>query len=146
MSLSPRIYVAVAASIALVAWTYFSLTSPRHAEEATAGGDATPIVAVSVPATLSDRAGIGRQVFEKHCMACHGQNAVGLSGLGPPLVHKIYEPSHHADEAFLLAAKRGVRQHHWGFGDMPPVDGVTLEEVGTVVDYVRELQRANGIN
>ncbi|KKK93735.1 hypothetical protein LCGC14_2689930, partial [marine sediment metagenome] len=31
-------------------------------------------------------------------------------------------------------------------GNMPPVEGVTPGEVKMVVAYVRELQRANGIN
>ncbi|HBM41471.1 MAG TPA: cytochrome C, partial [Sulfitobacter sp.] len=50
------------------------------------------------------------------------------------------------DAAFLLAAKQGVRAHHWKFGNMPPVEGVTPGDVKMVVAYVRELQRANGIN
>ena len=80
------------------------------------------------------------------CAACHGANAAGQNGVAPPLVHKIYEPSHHGDAAFLLAAKQGVRAHHWKFGNMPPVEGVTPGDVKMVVAYVRELQRANGIN
>ena len=47
--------------------------------------------------------------------------------------------------AFLLAAKQGVRAHHWPFGDMPPVPGVSEQDVGRIVAYVRTLQKANGI-
>lgn len=57
----------------------------------------------------------------------------------------IYEPGHHADGAFFLAAARGVRQHHWSFGDMPAVPDVTPQEVAAIIAYVRALQRANGI-
>jgi len=67
-------------------------------------------------------------------------------GVAPPLVHKIYEPNHHGDMAFLMAARNGVRAHHWKFGNMPPVEGITDAEVITIVAYVRALQRANGIN
>ncbi|MEE9388504.1 MAG: cytochrome c, partial [Paracoccaceae bacterium] len=35
--------------------------------------------------------------------------------------------------------------HHWRFGSMPPVEGLTDGDVAMVVDYVRTLQRANGI-
>jgi hypothetical protein len=47
--------------------------------------------------------------------------------------------------AFVLAAKQGVRAHHWRFGNMPAVEGVSDEDVLQITDYVRALQRANGI-
>jgi hypothetical protein len=65
--------------------------------------------------------------------------------MGPPLVHKIYEPSHHADFAFQKAVQSGVRSHHWGFGNMPPVEGITAAEIAMIITYVRTLQVANGI-
>ena len=88
---------------------------------------------------------MGQRVFNAVCAACHGDNAAGKMGSGPPLVHKIYEPSHHGDMAFLLAVQNGVRAHHWRFGNMPPQDGLTRADVMAVVAYVRELQQANGI-
>ena len=87
----------------------------------------------------------GKQVFEKNCAACHGPNGAGTDQ-GPPLIHKIYEPGHHGDAAFHLAAKNGVQSHHWRYGNMPPVAGLTDTQVGWIVKYVREVQRANGIN
>lgn len=101
---------------------------------------------VKVPTDLSGKAQMGRIAFEAKCAACHGDNAAGRNGLGPPLVHKIYEPSHHGDESFQLAVARGVTAHHWRFGDMPPQDGLTRADVDTIIAYVRELQRANGID
>ncbi|MFW8635675.1 c-type cytochrome [Cribrihabitans pelagius] len=100
---------------------------------------------VRLPAALSEDAQIGKRVYEARCASCHGADAAGQEGTAPPLVHKIYEPSHHSDTAFLLAAKNGVRAHHWRFGNMPPVPGVTDAEVQYVVRYVRELQEENGI-
>ena len=105
-----------------------------------------PIVEVTLPAEFSANAEIGKRAFEAKCAVCHGANAAGQDGVAPPLVHKIYEPSHHGDAAFLLAAKNGVRAHHWRFGNMPPVEGVTDGDVKMIIAYVRELQRANGIN
>ena len=67
-------------------------------------------------------------------------------GVAPPLVHVIYEPSHHGDRAFLLAAQNGVRGHHWPFGNMPPVEGITQADVMDIVAYIRRLQRENGID
>jgi len=48
--------------------------------------------------------------------------------------------------ANVEVVRNGVRAHHWKFGSMPPVDGITDAEDGTIVAYVRALQRANGIN
>ena len=113
------------------------------------GGDTArtgpPIVSVNVPATLSARAQLGRKTYEANCASCHGRNAAGQDGVAPPLVHIVYEPGHHGDESFQRAVARGVRAHHWRFGDMPPVAGLTRRDVAAVVAYVRELQRANGI-
>lgn len=86
----------------------------------------------------------GREIFQANCALCHGDAALGTAQ-GPPLVHLIYEPNHHADAAFVLAALRGVRAHHWGFGDMPPQPQVSREEVTEVVQYVRWLQRQAGV-
>ena len=108
-------------------------------------GTGPPIVSVTVPATLSARGQLGRKIYEANCASCHGRNAAGQDGVAPPLVHIIYEPGHHGDESFQRAVARGVRAHHWRFGDMPPVEGLTRRDVAAVVAYVRELQRANGI-
>ena len=105
-----------------------------------------PIVTVKLPAQLSANAEVGKRAFEAKCIDCHGANAAGQNGIAPPLVHKIYEPSHHSDAAFVLAAQRGVRSHHWKFGDMPPIEGLTQGDVNMIATYVRELQRENGIN
>jgi cytochrome c5 len=86
----------------------------------------------------------GKSAFESACATCHGPAAGG--GLtGPPLVHTFYKPNRHADVAFHLAIQRGVRAHHWRFGDMPPVTGVDKESADEVVAYVRWLQREMGV-
>ena len=100
---------------------------------------------INVPEILSAPGYYGQIAFERACASCHGKNAAGGTGKGPPLVHPIYEPGHHPDTAFLRAAMAGVRSHHWNFGDMPPVEGITEETVRLIATYVREIQRANGI-
>ncbi|WP_299641634.1 cytochrome c, partial [uncultured Ruegeria sp.] len=62
-----------------------------------------PIQNVILPDQLSEFASVGKVAFDAKCSACHGANATGLEGLAPPLVHKIYEPSHHSDESFFVA-------------------------------------------
>lgn len=99
---------------------------------------------VVAPAVLSPTAESGARLFAAKCAVCHGENASGTDQ-GPPLVHKIYEPGHHGDASFLAAVRNGVRQHHWSFGDMPRVDGVSERAARRITVYVRELQQANGI-
>lgn len=105
----------------------------------------TELVEVVLPETLSGEASQGKVAFEAKCASCHGINAAGQDGVAPPLVHIIYEPSHHGDDSFHRAAQQGVRAHHWPFGDMPPVKGLTTGDVTMIVRYIRELQQANGI-
>ncbi|MBC7152756.1 MAG: cytochrome c [Rhizobium sp.] len=108
-------------------------------------GAREPDLAALIVPDLTSEQEAGRVLFDANCATCHGPNASG-SDHGPPLVHRIYEPSHHGDMAFLLAARQGVRAHHWRFGNMPAIDGVSEDEVVQITAYVRALQRANGIN
>ena len=68
--------------------------------------DGAPMATVVLPDALSANAEIGKLAFDAKCAVCHGTNAAGQDGVAPPLVHKIYEPSHHGDASFLLAAKQ----------------------------------------
>jgi mono/diheme cytochrome c family protein len=129
--------VVVLAVIAAIAWRYY----PRSGSEVAAG---PPLVDVKLP-ELDATAKAGETAFNENCAVCHGANAAGQDGVAPPLVHIIYEPNHHGDQSFYRAAKQGVRAHHWPFGDMPPVEGITDPEISRIVAYVRTLQRANGI-
>ena len=93
---------------------------------------------------LSMRAEIGKAAYDGVCAACHGADGAGTDK-GPPFVHPIYNPGHHADEAFFRAAHDGVRAHHRRFGDMPAQPDVSDQKIAAIVLYVRELQWANGI-
>lgn len=141
------------AGVAAFAWQAMNPSGPQPGTmvhpDPTALSDlpqGAPIVQVTLPDQLSPEAQMGKRAFEAECAACHGANAAGQNGVAPPLVHRTYEPSHHSDMAFFLAAQNGVRAHHWPFGNMPPVQGVTRADVKAIVAYVRELQRANGID
>ena len=125
----------------LVGGLYVMITKPNSGD----GGASGPayMVDVSVP-DLTPLAKEGEEIFNNNCAACHGDNAGGSEN-GPSLIYTTYNPGHHADEAFFRAAKNGVRAHHWGFGDMPPVIGITDQEILKIVRYIRDLQFANGI-
>lgn len=134
----------VVAVAGFVGWLVFDNPSSSSAQ-VTPVAQGGPIVEVKV-ADLAGNEVIGKRVFDAKCAACHGENAAGREGTAPPLIHKYYEPSHHGDGAFISAVRNGVRAHHWKFGNMPPVMGVTDAEVKMLVTYVRAMQRANGIN
>ncbi len=86
----------------------------------------------------------GEALFNTYCARCHGLKAAGTDH-GPTFISRIYEPNHHGDAAFQLAPMNGVRAHHWNFGDMPKVGGVSPPEVDEIIRYVRWLQRQSGI-
>lgn len=89
---------------------------------------------------LMPNPGQGKKLYEKNCASCHGMDLKG-SDKGPPFLHPVYVPSHHGDASFQAAVQRGTRAHHWKFGDMPPVSGVTADEVAHITAYVRQQQR-----
>lgn len=86
----------------------------------------------------------GQKAFDANCATCHGAGALGTES-GPTLVHQHYVPWHHNDDSIRRAVRNGVPSHHWFFGDMPPIVGVSDEELEQIILYVREQQRAGGI-
>ena len=114
----------------------------RSAGAANAG---RPAATTTVPGAGSpSKSRQGEIAFNARCAICHGANAVGTAA-GPPLVHRIYEPGHHQDFAFHNAVRNGVTAHHWQFGNMPPLPGVSDSDIEAIICYVRELQLAAGI-
>ncbi len=108
------------------------------------GGSGRDVQTLPPPPPTPVEYAAGDSLFAHHCIECHGESARGTDQ-GPPLVHKVYEPGHHADFAFLRAVQFGVAAHHWRFGNMLPVSGVTRQQVTEIVGYVRWLQREAGI-
>ena len=117
-------------------------TSSKHASHEGTVQETVVPREVSQPAPEEHRAGEDR--FNALCARCHGMAGRGTN-MGPPLVHKIYEPSHHADFAFMRAAMQGVRAHHWKFGNMPKISEATPDDVTQIIPYVRWLQQQAGI-
>ena len=124
-------------------YTYVSPPKAKTTQHTEAKGSA--IVDVIVPDTLTPIEAIGKVAFNAKCASCHGPNAHGQQDVAPPLIHKIYEPNHHGDLAFERAAILGVKAHHWPFGNMPAIKGITQADIKPIIAYVRRLQRENGI-
>jgi len=87
----------------------------------------------------------GERLYQEKCASCHGKDLRGTEK-GPPQIHIYYVPNHHGDAAYQIAVRSGVRQHHWRFGDMPPVPGLTAEDVGHIVAYIRREQKKAGLD
>ena len=145
MKIVPLLTGAAVLAAGVAAWvaTRPAPQAPAPAPAAAMPGEA--MVQVTPPGDLAPEEQIGKRAFDAVCAQCHGPNAAGREGMGPPLVHDYYKPSHHADMAFVMAAQNGVRAHHWTFGDMPAQSGLTGADVKAIIAYVRAVQRANGI-
>ncbi|WIV52347.1 c-type cytochrome (plasmid) [Marivivens sp. LCG002] len=139
-------YLLIGAVVAIgVAIPMLTQSNKTPEAQVAAAGNPSGLVEIQMP-ELSGNGPIGRTIFENACAKCHGQNGVGNAEAGPPLIHKIYEPNHHGDESFHRAVTMGVNSHHWQFGNMPAVQGLSRGDVAMVVEYIRQIQRANRIN
>lgn len=115
----------------------------------------TVVLIISPPILADNQAGlstpkvpfkyaVGKKKYQENCALCHGKWMGGTKN-GPPLLHAFYKPTHHDDPAFYRAALKGVRAHHWKFGDMPKVQGITVRDMNRIVPFIRWLQRENGL-
>jgi len=145
MTFKAVITIAILAAVAIGGRMYVTGYSGAKIASPDARTSDEPMVKVALP-TLTAEQTKGETLFNQKCAVCHAKNAAGQQGVAPPLIYKIYQPRHHADIAFVLAAKNGVRSHHWTFGNMPPIKGITDDEVRSIVSYIRALQRKNGIS
>ncbi|WP_095588176.1 c-type cytochrome [Actibacterium ureilyticum] len=143
--MTPKFLLLGAGAVAAIAAIALLRPAPPDAAPPQTPPAPGAMVAVSLPPITGDAA-IGQRIFDTACATCHGPNGAGNEGAGPPLIHVIYEPGHHADESFQRAVAMGVQSHHWRFGDMPPVGGLTRGDVAMVIAYIRAIQRANGID
>ena len=125
----------VVAVIGFGAMFFIDTTAPKSAD--------AKKTEINLP-ELNFQASIGKKLFDSNCSQCHGDNGTG-SDSGPPLLHDVYNAGHHGDAAFYRAVKKGSPQHHWKFGNMPPVPAVNETQVGSIIQYVRALQTANGV-
>ncbi len=106
-------------------------TSPPSAPQGTVSGDG------QLPH--------GAAVYAASCASCHGADLRGTEE-GPSHLSIVYEPNHHSDESFRRAIANGAPAHHFDFGDMPPVPGLTDEDVEAVIAFVRAEQTRQGFH
>jgi mono/diheme cytochrome c family protein len=114
-------------------------------------GSCLLVVAMLLGACSGDDASVdaetgarGAALYAQSCASCHGPDLRGTDQ-GPPHLSQVYAPDHHPDASFRNAIAHGVRAHHWNFGDMPPVEGLSADEIDLVIAYVRQQQEAHGL-
>lgn len=98
-----------------------------------------PDIPVQDPALVA----LGEPLYEAGCAECHGIDLRGTDK-GPSHLSIVYAPDHHNDFAFVRAIQVGSPQHHWTYGPMDPVPGLTDEDVNALIAFVRESQRLEG--
>ncbi len=109
------------------------------------GADALAMEVAKPSPGLMPNPTVGKTLYEKNCASCHASDLTG-NDKGPPFIHRVYEPPHHGDIAFQLAAINGVRAHYWPFDDMKPGPTVTPDDVAHITAYIRMHQRKAGIH
>lgn len=105
------------------------------------GGSA--VNAPEIPAQDPTLVAAGDDLYQANCASCHGSDLRGTDQ-GPSHLSVVYEPNHHGDEAFAFAVEFGVLQHHWPYGPMERVEGLSDEDVEAIIAFVRENQRVHG--
>ena len=88
--------------------------------------------------------GAGAELYQQSCASCHGTDLRGTDQ-GPPHLSQVYAPGHHPDASFRAAITQGSPAHHWTFGEMPPVEGLSNDEIDLMIAYVREQQEIHGL-
>ncbi len=111
-------------------------------------GEAIPdqpeMIEVTIP-TLEGMAEEGQLAFVEVCARCHGRTGGGLEGYGPPLISDFYGPSERSDMQIILAIQLGHVEDNWTYGPMPPAEGLSFSDQGLVVEFLRQVQIANGV-
>jgi mono/diheme cytochrome c family protein len=85
----------------------------------------------------------GQVLYGENCASCHGTDLRGTDK-GPSHLSKVYEPGHHSDASFVNAIRNGSPEHHWDFGDMEPVEGLSDDDIEAIITFVRQKQEEEG--
>ena len=112
---------------------------------ACADGDSNAGGTVSSPALVGDAAA-GKVAYEVTCIACHGPDAVGITGLGKDwTVSDFIRDSSDADlMAFIKQGRLASHPDNTTGVDMPAMGGnneLTDQDLADVIAYMRTVQK-----
>ncbi|TCS65024.1 cytochrome c [Varunaivibrio sulfuroxidans] len=103
---------------------------------------ATPLTTRAAVPHLTPEGRRGQRLFNEKCASCHGPNGTG-SRAGPPLIHPMYRLGHPGGDGIRRAIVQGVAPHHWNFGAMPAQPDLGAQNIGAIIAFIQEMQRAN---
>ncbi len=88
----------------------------------------------------------GKAIFQKTCIACHGEGGVGIEGLGKDWTNSTFIASHTDDElvAFLKVGRPLDDPLSDGIAVMPPKGGdptLTDDDLHNVVAFMRTIDK-----
>jgi disulfide bond formation protein DsbB len=113
-----------------------------------AGAPATPTntPAPTLTPTPSGDAAAGETAFMSTCIACHGADAKGITGLGKDLTTSTFVDEKTDEEliAFILAGRPAGDPLNTTGIDMPPKGGnpaLTEEDILNIVAYLRSIHQ-----
>lgn len=88
----------------------------------------------------------GKEIYAKHCVACHQQDAMGVKGIFPPLKESDYflEDPKRAIHNILFGQNEGITVNGEKYKSLMPPVKISDAEVVQVVNYL--LQEVNKID
>lgn len=93
--------------------------------------------------TATSQAAEGAEIFQKHCVSCHGKDGQGNTKAGIRAgVKDFTDPKFQAtftDEKAFKAIKEGIKDGQKI--KMKPAEGVTDDEIKQLVAYVRSFKK-----
>ena len=140
------ITISVACSISLLAACGGGKDDSSSAAKAPTASPTTP--AATGKATPNPFAvAKGKAIYNKTCIACHGEGGEGIEGLGKDWTHSTFIASHTDDElvAFLKVGRPLDDPLSDGIAIMPPKGGdpsLTDEDLRNVVAFMRTIDKA----
>ncbi|HHN78216.1 MAG TPA: c-type cytochrome [Phycisphaerales bacterium] len=103
-----------------------------------------PVAAGGSSAGPQTPAEVGRAVYEKSCVVCHGPEAEGIANLGKPLRNSAFVQSKTDDELFTLVVNGRPPEDpaNTTGAAMPPRGAQNLsdEQIRAVIAYLRSIQ------
>ena len=113
-------------------------SSTVTADVSRAAAPGTPLVATADPSIDAGR------LFAANCARCHGGDMKGTAD-GPSLLDRAYLLIFHPDEEYIRAVLEGVPAHHWEYGDMPRIEGLSRADAIALTAHIRAAQRSAGL-
>jgi mono/diheme cytochrome c family protein len=100
-------------------------------------------ISLMVAFTGVSKAADGAELFQKHCISCHGKDGQGNTKAGikagvKDFTDAKFQASFTDDQAFK-AIKEGIKEGEKT--KMKPAEGVTDDEIKTLIAYVRAFKK-----